>query len=262
MRKNILTLAILGSLSASAFAQDPRNSDIKVTADIHAGCDLTADNINFGVLMMPLSDSTAQANMNVKCSKGANLEIAINYSENASSSSNSNYRLEHRSNYDGLGEYIQIYDANDNTPLGVIQCHRNPTGAGWAGIATGESKIGFLNSIGVPNTQSGLTQSGWSSDTNGVCVETSEGFKINTDIFTGGSIGALIGLTSGEQIKYSLSLPGNDSQIWSNSSKHTVLATGDNQTIPMKANIKRADNGTHRMTPDTYQSILTVVLNY
>ena len=258
MKKNILTLAILGSLSTGAFAQDPRNSDIKVTADIHAGCDLTADNINFGVLMMPLTNSTAQANMNVKCSKGANLEIAINYSENASSSSNSNYKLEHRTNYGADGESVHIYDANDNAYLGGIYCHRNPTGQGWAGINGGETKGGFLNSIGLPNT---ITQT-WTPDTFGVCIETSEGFKVKTDIFTGGSIGALTGLTSGEQIKYSLSLPGNDSQIWSSSSKHTVLATGVEQTIPMKANIKRADNGDHRYTPDTYQSTLTVVLNY
>lgn len=260
MRKNILALAILGSLSASAFAQDPRNSDIKVTADIHAGCDLTAENINFGVLMMPLTNSTAQANMNVKCSKGANLEIAINYSENASSSSSnlSNYRLEYSTGSGADGDAVKIYDANDNTILGALNCHRNPTGAGWSGIAGVELKSGFFNSIGLPSTITG----NWQPDTYGVCSETPEGLKLNTAVLLGTSIGALTGLTSGEQIKYSLSLPGNDSQIWSSSSKHTVSATGVEQTIPMKANIKRADNPTYRMTPDTYQSILTVVLTY
>ena len=259
MKKNILTLAILGSLSTGAFAQDPRNSDIKVTVDIHAGCDLTADNINFGVLMMPLSDSTAQANMNVKCSKGANLEIAINYSENASSSSNSNYRIEKiLSSYGKEGDVVAIFDTNDENPLAYLYCHINPYNEGWMGVSGVEFREGVINSLGLSNNIISV----WQPDTYGACMKTAEGLKVNFDFIRGNSIGALTGLTSGEQIKYSLSLPGNDSQIWNNSSKHSVLATGDNQAIPMKANIKRADNGTHRMTPDTYQSILTVVLTY
>ena len=77
-----------------------------------------------------------------------------------------------------------------------------------------------------------------------------------------GGSGVLKGISSGEQIKFFIEKPTEANQIWSKNNSYSIASTGETQTIPMKANIKRADNATHRLTPDTYQSTLTVVLNY
>lgn len=73
MKRSILSLAVFSSLSMSAFAQNtstPKfNSDIEVKAVVDAGCFLTAENINFGVLQMPLQDQSASSNIQIKCSK-------------------------------------------------------------------------------------------------------------------------------------------------------------------------------------------------
>lgn len=57
MKRAVLNLAILSSMSGVTIAQTIPNSssDIKVNADVDAGCFLTADNINFGILMMPIN---------------------------------------------------------------------------------------------------------------------------------------------------------------------------------------------------------------
>lgn len=90
MKKRILSLAILDSLSVGAYAQGNTifsRIKHKVTAVVDSGCDLTVENINYSILTMPLSDNTAQENMNIKCSKGQ-LSIAIKLN------TNENYRFE------------------------------------------------------------------------------------------------------------------------------------------------------------------------
>ena len=250
MKKNILALAVLSSLSTGAFAQDPRNNDIKVTADIHAGCDLTADNINFGVLMMPLSDSTAQANMNVKCSKGANLQLAIAYNSQGQVSSGGNYTVQY-ANSDSYYEQVKVYkDGNGISKSSAdITCQSSEPNKVY--IYTTE----FQTLLNASSTMR------WIQDEWGICSGSRANYDNIITAIGGISRGALSGLSSSETINYFLTVP-NTNSAWGGNTQYELLATGIEQTIPMKANIKRSDNATHRLTPDTYQSTLTVVLTY
>ena len=88
MKTNILILAVLSSLSTGTFAQSSSpqsNSDIEVTAVVEAGCYLTADNINFGILQIPINDQSASSQMRIHCSKNAILDISLTYGDSSSS---------------------------------------------------------------------------------------------------------------------------------------------------------------------------------
>lgn len=251
MNKKILTLAILGSLSTGSFAQDPRNSDIKVTAKIDPGCFIEAENINFGVLMMPLTDNRAQSNITVKCSKDTQMSLSILYG-NVSNSSGTNSRYTINQVSSVLSKiYLDgqpISKSNDD-----IYC------ASWmgSGSSVGHGGVAFSNEA-LPLFEN--AKSGWQNDLWGICSPNgvNNSYVIKSQI----EIGALKGLVNNEVIKYSLELPNQSSTIWDSNNKYYVKASGEQQTIPMKANIKKTENPTHRLSPDNYQDTLTVVLNY
>lgn len=252
MKNNILNIVVLGSLSVSVYAQETTyfpTSNMEVTAVVDAGCDLTAENINFGILAMPLQDNTAQSNMNIKCSKGANLELAINYSDNVSNSSSEYKIVRNQSRPQGNGPEYEVYDSSGML-LGTMGCGYPNTYPNHVYFTT--QKIADLY-----NTTRSLSD-WWQPDTTGAC--NTSNLIPNTPFVS--NQGVLKGISLQEKINYSLELPDNSSKIWNSSNKYSIVATGNNQNITMKANIKRASNSNHHYSPDTYQSILTVVLSY
>lgn len=269
MNKSILSLTILSSLSFNAFSQDnsvPKfNQDFKVSAVIEPGCFLTAENINFGVLQMPIQDQSTQSNINIRCSKAANLELSIDYSNSSNSGTSSSYEVIGTLNHTRDFSYTNYKIYVDGQPLSNnvrdFMCSafrpndgRNYIGGGREYVDSKELANILQSSLGY---QSNL----------GLCsLGSNSNMSFNTSFLdnffgTSGS-GVLVGLSSNEQIKYFLEKPTDNSKIWNSNNKYQLVGTGDNQVIPMKANIKRADNPTYRMTPDTYQSTLTVVLTY
>lgn len=259
MKKKLLTLAILGSLSVGVFAQDPSNN-IEITAEVDAGCSLIAENINFGVLAMPLSDQSAQSRIRVHCSKGANLIMGISYSEQAGSSIMGNiYTLDLDTNQ-GYSQYAKLLI--NGVPSGGPYSHDMRC------AQENYKQIRLMSQLardlfGYSNIKTSVLV----PDTYKICKDSSASFRygmeknINTIIHQI-QVGFLTGISQGEQIKYSLEVPEQSSLLWNTSNTYNFVGSGVEQIIPMKANIKRAENQTHRMTPDTYQSTLTVILNY
>lgn len=254
MKNNILNIVVLGSLSVSVYAQETTyfpTSNMEVTAVVDAGCDLTAENINFGILAMPLQDNTAQSNMNIKCSKGANLELAINYSDNVSNASSEYTIVRNQTRPQGNGPEYEVYNSSGSL-IGSMGCGYPETYPNHVFFST-KQLADLYNTTRKPTSPLG-----WQPDTTGAC--NTSNFIPNTPFVS--NQGVLKGISLQEKINYSLELPDNSSKIWNSSNKYSILATGDNQVIPMKANIKRASNSNHHYSPDTYQSILTVVLSY
>ena len=253
MKTNILILAVLSSLSTGTFAQSSSpqsNSDIEVTAVVEAGCYLTADNINFGVLQMPLNDQSASSNINVQCSKGANLQLAIAYNSQGQVSSGGNYTVQ-RHDAGTAAEFVKVYKDGQRISSSTydIECNIGAKNKVW--IYSQEMKS-LLNAPVI---------SGYIPDQWGMCSGNRVTYDVLISSISDETGGSLVGLSSSEQINYFLTVP-NTNNTWGGNTQYELLATGVEQTIPIKANIKRADNPTHRLTPDTYQSTLTVVLNY
>lgn len=253
MKRNILTAGILSVLSISAFAQDtstPKfNSDIEVKAVVDAGCFLTAENINFGVLQMPLQDQSASSNINVKCSKGANLQLAIAYNSQGKVSSGGDYTVQMYISSSTF-EYARIY--KDGKPISSTY--------DFTCQSTSPNQV-YLKTTEMQSLLNASATNSYIPDQWGICSGARANYDAVIAAISGGAGGALSGLFSSEQINYFLTVP-NSNNTWGGNTQYELLATGVEQTIPMKANIKSADNPTYRMTPDTYQSTLTVVLTY
>lgn len=250
MRKSIVALAILSSVSTMSLAQVSSNSNIELSANVDAGCFLEADNINFGVLMMPLTDSSSQSNVKVLCSKGSSLKIQISY-DNKISGSSSTY------SYTKLSDIEYMINKN-GTSIGGIRCYY-------------DSSLTFIDSnrnlTFVSNEVADIFGLQYNVRVAYITDNICSGTQINVQNFnkkTGNMFaksGVLQGVSSVEQIKYTIKNPSNNN-VWTMSNDYSILGSGIQQTIPLVADIKRAENATHRLTPDTYQSTLTVILNY
>lgn len=242
----LLPLCML--MTTSVFAQDLHNanSDIKVKATINAGCLLTTENINFGVLSMPISNQSTTSNMQVKCSKGVASIIQISYTPNGAIST-ANYTATEVT-FNGATHYKLYKDG-----VGV-------TGSSIDIACNALSQVFFYNQ-GTQNLYGVQGQVSWVPDTWNIC----SGVKINTTTLSNlgtKSEGVLTGIAKGDKVIYSLEVPNSSGQTWNVQNKYSFTTTGDTQTIPMKANVKSAGNPTNRLAPDTYQDILTVVLTY
>lgn len=246
---NRLKLVALSIVSTSVNAQLSNNNDIKVQAVIESGCYLTANNINFGTLIMPLSNQAASSNMNIKCSKNAPYDIQIGYGTNVSiNTSNGNYTSQ--INFDnGRAQAMKIYQngAPISTSTYDLECNHNL----------------YINQVHFHNLVTaqlfGYTNIGW-QPSDDLCIN--RGAKINanwTSFINGGQIGALVGLSNGEKIAFEILNPNN--QNWADN-KHSAIGSGEDQTITMKAQINKDSSPTHRLSADNYQSSVTVQLSY
>ena len=247
-------------LSINALAQEsstPKfNKDIEITATVEPGCFLEADDLSFGVLMTPITDQSTQGNIKIHCSKGANVNIQVSY-DNQLSGGTSNYTYVDNRQTD-QHEGFNIFIFKDGVRIGGIKCHKDGSFNHLTvnGLISKPSQE-MVDLYGFnPNTTSGRFE-------DNVCLK---GARLNETTFNEkaniyAQYGELIGVSKGEKIIFTLSNP-KDNTVWTLNNNYETLSTGISQTIPMKANIKRSDNPTYRMTPDNYQSTLTVVLNY
>lgn len=257
MSKKLTSLLALSIMSLSAVAQVTSvNTNIDIKALIDPGCFLNADDINFGVLAMPITNQSASSNMRVLCSKDTNLSIEMVYGASSGGGSVSGKFTAVRSGYathpsDGSilsASYIIYKDDVRYTASGIdISCSYSGEFYFY------KKEISDLYKVGYPGK--------WHPDTGNIC----SGTNLNTETvaaFGVPSQGKLTGITKGEQIVYSLELPNSSTKVWNSTNKYPIVATGVEQSIPMKANIKSSENPTYRMSPDMYSSILTVVLTY
>lgn len=245
MKRNIL-FSVLSLFSVASFAQSSNpqsNSDLEVTAVVEAGCDLSAENINFGVLMMPLSDQSAQSKLAVKCSKNAPYNIGVAFSDTDISGSSEIRIVPQYNGYHYIGDRVVL----SNT---YFECNSSMNG-----------QVHFWTQEDMASL--GLTWTGinWNPDTLSLCNNDGTVNQTTLSSLGYGSAGILKGMSAGEQIVYTISHP-TDGTTWNLSNTFSSNGNGDIQNIVLKANIAKNGNPTHRMTPDTYQSTLTVKLIY
>lgn len=254
---------ILTGLSSSAFAQSATpqsNSNLEVTATVDPGCFLEADNLNFGILMMPLIDQSATSNMKVKCSKNTpiTLDIYYDFSQGVVDSSKGNYTYEETAS----GIWEASYYTNYKIYLDGVALTSERQDFGCREWNRGEIYIFTNQAANLLGYQEGVYSN------NSIDMPLCNGKTINENTFSKilntetSDIGYLKGVSHAENIVYFLDVPNDASKKWGVRNNYKMVSSGVETNVVMKAHIKRADNPTHKMTPDTYQSTLTVVLTY
>lgn len=236
----IISASLLLFISQSSFANSSNNGDIKLSAKIDAGCFLTADNINFGVLMMPLTNQTASSQINIQCSKMAPLSVTVQYGNLASS---------------GVYSVAVINGSNTHTVykdgqnIGSIACNVS------AGIQNVYFHTSAVRNLFNPQEIVG----NWVFDKYNLCANDT----IKADTITAlNKKASLTGLVNGDNLFYSLEVPNDASKIWNSTNDYKITGTGNSQIIPVKANILKSDNPTYRMAPDMFQGTLSFNLTY
>lgn len=254
-KKIILLMAM--TLPVVSYSQS--NSNLDLSVETVAGCYLSAKDINFGVLVVPLIDHITSSSMEIKCSMGASYTVDLSYGgvygSGVGGGGGKSYSMLYNGTNEadyadkgGLSSY-RFFDPDVPSYINFVDCYGN----GSYQVSSNSKKYG-VNKC-VLNDEGKYVPLGWSVSWNN---KTRQYFNQGT----GYNYGLLTGIKSGEQIKYYVVVP-NSTKVWNlGVEKYSSVGNGEVQIIPMKTKIDRADNPTHRLSADTYQDIMSVILTY
>jgi spore coat protein U-like protein len=238
--KNILTL-ILSSLLliiAPAIKAQTHSTTAspKATATLAATCTISVQNVNFGIVSLPIGAQSASSNMTVQCSKSAPYTVALAYG-----------------GIYGQGSPVTSYWVHEGCPQACMTnwnwyYQYNTSGQfisqqQFQNVLTNGSLD--LSKINIP----GAT---WNATTQTYQVKgTAYGY------------GKMIGAAKGDNIAYYIQVPNNSSAIWNaGNSNYQSAGTGANQTIPVVATLVPGQTTNSYPTADTYLDVVTATISY
>lgn len=232
MKKGISCIILgLGALiTTQAFAQSHTTTATqKATATLAAVCTISAQNVNFGQIMLPVASQSASSNMSVQCTKGSPYTIGLAYGG-----------VYGQGTSGGGDYYIVTYVGGQGTYL--VYNHYSS-----AGTLLGTATSSTLNTTGLVHGSSDLAVGSkwWVNPAS-----------------TPYSYGVIVGSVSGDTIGYSIQVPGNPSQVWNNGeNNYTSTGTGSTQTIPVVATLQ-SGHGVAYPTADSYLDVITATVNF
>lgn len=255
MKRKVIMFAL--SIVFPSLSQAQASSQIDVSANVDPGCFISADNINFGVLNSPITNQSAQSNMRIHCSKNAIAKIDIQYGGEYGGTGTGVYTgvVTQTSTFSSntYNQDVKIYLNNNPISNGTFDFHCSIHSPRQIYIITEPAKVMY-----------GSNKLLWQNDSKGLCDASGKMNMTTLSNWVGLSdYGILSGMVSGEKIKYSLELPNDSTKVWSKGfNDYSIVATGVEEVITMKANIKSLNNPTYRMTPDIYTDTLTATITY
>lgn len=255
MNKKIISSIVLSMFSicsVNALAQSAPvfNKDIQVKANIQAGCYLSADNVNFGVLMMPIRDQTAISSMSVLCSNNASYTIAPTYSNKNVISGTVTSTNGTSSNSFFL--WVDGKRISNSTTYDII-CYSNEVnrfafGSDIVAKAYGYSAGGWIDSP---------------TRVNKVCNNWYPNSATYSSLTFGEKPGGkLIGSKGRDAIIYVFEDPKDKNKVWSTANVYQTKGNGETQNIIITGKIQKADNQTYYLTNDVYNDVATFTISY
>jgi spore coat protein U-like protein len=214
------SLALSQSVQAGSSLANP-----KATAVIASSCQISAQNLAFGNLVLPVSAQTASSNMTVLCSKNAPYTVGLAYGGVYGTGASGNYWMVMSYMNNGsliCQPYKVIYEYNSSGTIINSGCQNNfPSGT------TYDSSNGHYNVGTVYN------------------------------------YGKMFGVAKGDSIGYSIAVPNNPSQVW-NTGNYTYAGTGTgaSQTLPIKGTLVPAQSSSNYPSPDSYIDTVTATVNF
>lgn len=221
-------------LASNAFAL-PATTPMKTTVTLQAFCTISATNIVFGTLSMPLSAQSSSGKLQVLCSRAAPYTISLAYGGIYGQGKPGDGSYWEFTGGSGSTYYYQRsgYDLVSNR--WVILERRTLTG----------SNMGYMS-------LSATTALG--------CSVSADRCYMGTTSY---DYGRMNGLGRGDGVAYSISVPNNPSVTW-NSGKGTYASagTGATQDIPLNTTIVPAQSSSGYPAADMYMDTVTVTINY
>jgi spore coat protein U-like protein len=199
------------------------NATTKATATIASVCTISAQNLSFGALVLPLSSQSAASSMSVLCSNKASYTVGLAYG-GIYGQGNVNATL---NNYGNSNDNYLIPNSG-----GMWYCSYSGTVNGQP-YTTGAHELN-----GCPST-------------------------IQTQVSTAYAYGKMTGVAKGDTIGYSIQVPGSPGTVWNNGQgSYTATGTGSTQTIPVVGTLVPGQSGSSYPTPDVYMDTVTATVNF
>jgi spore coat protein U-like protein len=219
---SMIALLTMSSFQTVSFA-GTSSANTQSTATIASTCTITAQNLNFGALVLPLSAQNASTSMAVLCSNKASYTVGLAYG--------------------GVYGQGNVSGTLNNVP-GANTSYLIPSSGGqW-----------YCTYSGTINGQSYTIP----QDNIGGCPST-----IQAQVASSYAYGKMIGTAKGDSIGYSIQVPGNPGKVWNNGQgNYTATGTGVSQTIPVVGTLVPAQSGSSYPTPDTYMDTVTATVNF
>lgn len=194
-----------------------QSAQTQANAIISATCVITAKNLNFGALTLPLSGQSASTSMNVQCSKNAAYTIGLAYG--------------------GVYGTGGVSGTLPNTAGGKVT---GGAGCTYSGYINGQYYSEYQYVYGSPYCPGSISYA-----------------------TTSYAYGKMIGAANGDNIGYSIQVPGNPGQIWNaGNASYSSTGTGASQTIPVVGTLVPAQSGSAYPTPDSYMDTVTATVNF
>jgi spore coat protein U-like protein len=225
----IFSLSLILSLTGNiARAAGTSTANPKATAVISSSCQISAQNLAFGNLVLPISAQSASSTMTVLCSKNAAYTIGLAYGGvygTTSQNVTATYNLTGYTSGNGYTYQTCLYSAtyDGNTYTKSVGNNGN---APW-----------------------------------GYCPTTSGTKVISTaSVYT---YGKMIGVAKGDNVAYSIQVPNQPSQIWNAGNyNYTGTGTGLNQTLPVVGTLVPAQTSNNYPSPDMYVDTVTATVSF
>lgn len=295
MKSNkIIVGSILSILGTSAFAQSSTKGNFEASASIESFCQINAADINFGVVNLPLTAQSANAQMNVLCSNNVAYKVDLSYGGNyvgqstnvgslgvegitasmaykstdyyearSPTKKESGYRLykdgQPISNGEPRESLPNYYDWNLNgdNNAGDFTCY-----------ASYPNKILFWSVEASQLINGSSLVRTWVDDINGVCDTSTARLNMTnfTKLFGGATVadkGVMTGTFKGDKLAYQITLPSDSTKPWiAGVNSYNATGVGNNQVIEMNAKIVPSASSSSYIAQDTYVDTVTATVSY
>lgn len=260
--KKILLAGMLSILGTSTMAQNSAKSDFEASANIESFCQINAQDINFGIIQSPLTEQSANGQLNVLCSNKTSYAVEMNYgnSINVASSENSTNIFSVTISGVSKNDYkIYINDKPLTNDSYDVVCNAynglhimNQTTFNFYGH-TGTYQIGVTN---YNDFKSLCNKGSWSMNmTNFQTIAKSA--KLSSEF------GIMTGSLKKDLLAYVITTPYDSTKIWSKGiNNYQSTGTGTEQTIPVNSKIVVNKSSSKYLSEDMYTDTVTASIVY
>lgn len=268
MRKNIFTQLIFSGIFLTSiqvsFASDV-NNNFEASEKIENFCSIQANDVNFGVVALPLTAQSANSQMRILCSNNAPYKVDLAYGNYASGIILDGYTIEY--NYTNDNHSVHSINDSSNKPYAVLSC-------GYSPYYLGKVYITGPNFAKIYGYTSGV----WQADTKKIC--TSDGTKAGTyptgwvgaynapgqqplNISTASEFGSMSGTQKGDKLAYKITLPNDSAKTWTKSvNAYSSIGVGTEQLITVNAQIVPDKSSSKYIAQDVYIDNVTAEITY
>lgn len=235
----LVCVSVITSVIAPSAHAGSTSASSQATATLSSTCVISAQNLNFGNITLPVSAQTASSTMSVLCNNKASYTVGLAYG----------------GIYGAQPDSVAYYQTGSSHVVnGTLTTTINAY-----------SSTGTILSSFVVNYPGCACTNGFASEIasyTGNSIDNQNSKYINNNYSTGYSYGKMVGVASGDQIGYSIQVPGNPGTVWNTGSgSYTATGSGVTQTIPVVGALVPAQSGSYP-TPDYYMDTVTATVNF